>query len=573
MARKLIVRENAYFDSVTLMLLSSKVAALPGIRQAAVMMGTPRNLELMVDAGLVDDSESGSITSNHLIMAFEGDDEESVENALTAADESLRHKPSAASGHADRLYPDLETAGKALEGANLAIVSVPGRFAAAEAAKALGIGLNVLLFSDNVALADEIELKQTADSKGLLMMGPDCGTAIINGIALGFANAVARGGIGMVAASGTGLQEATCLVDRLGGGVSQAIGTGGRDLSAQVGGRTTLRGIAALAADPATDVILVISKPADAAVEAKIEAALRDSGKPAILCVLGLRDTPSQAASAGAAAPSAAVNQATNAVPDAVPDMAPDTQRDVPVETAAAGKVVRTPSIEAAALSACRVSRPDVRLEAERDGGEPAGTEERRRWVETEAAALSAEQRYVRGLYTGGTLTDEAMRTFAEAGLKPYSNIPLRPEWRLNDPDASREHTFIDFGDDTFTSGRPHPMIDPQQRSRRLLKEAESPETAAVLVDCVLGYGSHLDPAGELAAQVLAANESLRGKGRRVVFIASVCGTDSDPQNRADQVRKLRQAGVTVCASNARAARLAADLAQALATRKESSYV
>src|SRR5690606_14776291 len=125
----------------------------------------------------------------------------------------------------------------------------PGVYAAFEAFRALENNLNVMMFSDNVTVEDEIKLKDLAVKKDLLMMGPDCGTAIINGVGLCFANKIKRGPIGLVAASGTGLQEVTVLIDQFGGGISQAIGVGGRDLSKDVMGRMTLHAINALNAD------------------------------------------------------------------------------------------------------------------------------------------------------------------------------------------------------------------------------------------------------------------------------------------------------------------------------------
>src|SRR4030095_10708603 len=134
------------------------------------------------------------------------------------------------------------------EDADIALISVPGDYAAAEALKALAQGLNVMLFFDNVAIADERAIKLYARARTLLVMGPDCGTAIVNGVPLGFANVVRRGDIGLVAASGTGLQEVTCRIHNLGGGISQAIGTGGRDLKDAGGGMPVLQGAAARAA-------------------------------------------------------------------------------------------------------------------------------------------------------------------------------------------------------------------------------------------------------------------------------------------------------------------------------------
>src|SRR5580704_9603583 len=97
-----------------------------------------------------------------------------------------------------------------------------------------------MIFSDNVPIAEEASLKHEARERGLMVMGPDCGTAIIGGVPLAFANAVPRGDIGIIGASGTGIQEVSTLIARAGRGVRHAIGTGGRDMHAEVGGLTTL---------------------------------------------------------------------------------------------------------------------------------------------------------------------------------------------------------------------------------------------------------------------------------------------------------------------------------------------
>jgi FdrA protein len=214
-----------------------------------------------------------------------------ADGALVIAEERLNSKPEESSGDGVRPSPlaSLEMAVEQQAALNLALISVLGDYAAAEAIKALRPGLSVMLFSDNVSLAHEREIKTLAREKNLLVMGPDCGTAIINGMPLGFANVVRRGAIGVVAASGTGLQEVTCCIDQLGAGISQALGTGGHDLHESIGGISMLYGLDALSADPDTRVIVLISKPPAPAVAEKILARARAAGKPVVVNFLGAR--------------------------------------------------------------------------------------------------------------------------------------------------------------------------------------------------------------------------------------------------------------------------------------------
>jgi FdrA protein len=393
--------------------------------------------------------------------------------------------------------------------ANLALISTPGDYAAAEAMKALRLGLNVMLFSDNVPLDDEIALKHYARSHDLLVMGPDCGTAIIGGVPLGFANVVRRGEIGVVAASGTGLQQVTCLIDRWGQGVSQGIGTGGHDLRAEVGGITMLQGLDALAADPATRVIVLISKPPHPEVAERVLGAASRAGKPIVVNFLGAD---------------------------------PDTVRREDVHP------VRT--LEDAARLAVDLAGGGGDVEA----GEawPEGTTE---------VGLASGQKYIRGLYSGGTFCYEALLLLTEAFGPIASNTPLEPGLMLADVWHSRQHTVIDLGDDAFTRGRPHPMIDQTLRRERILQEAADPEVAVILFDVVLGHGAHPDPAPELALTLEEAKALARAAGRSLALVGSVCGTAGDPQDLARQEASLREAGVLLAESNAQAVRLAARIA------------
>ena len=503
---------NLYRDSVSLMQLSEKIRVMPGIRQASAVMATENNISLLVEAGLLGQAVPPS--PNDLLIIVEGQDEALAYAALDEAASLLQQRPAAESGGEARSIPP-RSIGMGLEsmpGANFALISTPGEYATAEALKALKHGLHVMMFSDNVSGEDEILLKTYSSAHNLLFMGPDCGTAIINGIPLGFANVVRRGDIGIVAASGTGLQQVSSLIDRYGGGVSQAIGTGGHDLSATVGGITMKQGIAALAADPMTRVIVLVSKPPSPQVMAGVLAEAEKSGKPVVIVFIGA-------------------------------DPASLTR----------GRLVGVKTLAAA-------SRAAVGLSLGQSTPEEAGSS--LPIVIPDLQELQPGQKYIRGLFSGGTFCFEALLLLGQALGPVYSNIPLRPEQRLVNVWKSQGHTAIDLGEDEFTVGRLHPMLDNDLRIRRLQQEAANPEVAVILLDVVLGYGSHMDPAGELVPAIAQARQIASNGGRGLVFVASVCGTQGDPQGLAAQENALRRAGVLLAESNAQAAEIAAAVVQ-----------
>jgi len=506
------IKTSAYFDSVTLMLVQREVRTLPGVREAGVVMGTHANKELLRDAGLLTPEVAASARPDDLILAVEAEDAAAAEAALAYAEEVLVRRRVSTVGAAYR-PKTVASAARTLAGANLALISVPGRFAAGVAREALAAGLHVMLFSDNVPVEAEIELKRAAASRGLLVMGPDCGTAILGGAALGFANGVRRGPIGIVGAAGTGIQEVSTLIHRGGSGVSHAVGTGGRDLSAAVGGVTALWGLAALAADPDTEVIVLISKPPASQVASMLLAAAQATGKPVVVNFVGATVPPS-------------------------------------------GRLFGAPTLEDAAETAVRLAT-----------GSAPSWPRRHALPAQEALRLAPGQRYVRGLYSGGTLCYEALAVLERHIGPVYSNTPLRPERLLPSALQSRQHTVIDMGSDEFTVGRLHPMLDPELRQQRLLREAADPEVAVILMDVVLGWGAHPNPAGQFAPLIRRAQEAARAAGRWLPVIVSVTGTDLDPQSYDDQVQTLIEAGALVPSSHVEGVRLAALIAEAAGSR------
>jgi FdrA protein len=496
MKAAVLVRSNRYYDSVALMAISQKAGALPGVMQAVVAMGTDMNKELLRNVGLLTAAAEAAGPTD-LIIAIGAADEETAQAAAAQVEEMLKHQAQVRRGAEVAAPRSLKAAVRQQPDANLAFISVPGAFAAREARLALESGLHVMLYSDNVPLEQEVALKRLAHEKGLLLMGPDCGTAIIGGVGLGFANAVRRGPVGIVAASGTGAQELSTLIDRLGSGISHLIGVGGRDLSPAVGGIMMLDGLRMLEADPETKVIVLVSKPPAPEVARRVTEAAQASSKPVILCLLGV---------------------------DAV--AAPQ-----------AGEAVRlVTSLDEAAEEAVGLAagRPAPRLAQDRLPTFEPGP----------------GRRYVRGLFSGGTLCEQAL-LILEGALGPVAcNVHPDPSRRaLTGPG----HLLVDFGDDEFTRGRPHPMIDMTLRRMRLAEAASDPEVAVVLLDVVLGYGAHPDPAGALADAIGAATAA----GVRVV--ASVTGTEGDPQRLSSQVAALEGAGALVLPTARQAALVVAE--------------
>jgi FdrA protein len=497
---------NLYKDSVTLMKVSAQVMAVSGIESASVVMASATNVENLAAAGL----GTFEVKPNDLVVAVSGSDAACAE-ALAKADELLKQNATDdGEGGAGAPQPisSLQMAVSKDPAHNFALVSVPGDYAAAEAMKALRLGMDVMVFSDNVPAESELALKRYAQAHDLMVMGPDCGTAIVNGVPLGFANVVRRGPIGVVGASGTGTQEVTVRIHQLGSGVSQALGTGGHDLSAAIGGISMLHGLKALDEDPATKVIVLVSKPPAPQVATAVLAAAEACTKPVVVIFLGADPaTITRKRIYGAAFLAEAADLAVQLAKGEVPQ--------------------RTP------LTLTRAMQPKLK-ELSR--------------------SMAASQRYVRGIFSGGTFCFEAQLIHANASLPAFSNAPTGGDRKLEQVGTSQENTLIDMGGDEFTQGRPHPMIDPSLRDARIAQEIADPSTAVVLFDVVLGYGAAADPTAGLIDVIGAASAKAQAAGRRVALIGYVCGTDQDPQNRTAIVAGLEAAGVLVASSNAEAA-------------------
>ena len=503
---------NLYRDSVALMQLSTRISSLPGITRATVVMATQANIALLAEANLLN--EQVPARPNDLLIIFEGADEASITAAMRETEFALQETPEtpAAAGAIPSIPPtSLQMGLEDIPGANFALISTPGEYAAAEAEKALRLDLNVMVFSANVHIDDEIALKRWAHDRGLLMMGPDCGTAVVNGIPLGFANVLRRGPVGAVASAGSGLQEVTSLIDRAGIGISQALGCGGRDLSDEVGGMSMLQGLTALTNDASTQVIVLIAKHPSPKIARKIWDAAQKVGKPVVVNFLGV---------------------------------------DI---KGVADTVHAAETLEDAARLAVMLARGERRPTVAKSQSTALSMLARE-----QTSRLGAAQRYVRGLFSGGTFCYESQVLLTKEIGTVWSNAPVDPANSLPDVWKSREHTVIDLGDGVFTRGRPHPMIDLRLRLERIVQEFNDPETSVILLDVVLGYGANMNPATEIAASIAEARRNREGGERHVIFVASICGTDGDPQNRKQQETILRNAGVLIAPSNAAATRMAA---------------
>ncbi|MCX6044353.1 MAG: acyl-CoA synthetase FdrA [Chloroflexi bacterium] len=490
------IRPGAYYDSVILMQLQRALAALPGVQEAGVVMGTAANKELLAQSDLFA-PEVATVAADDLIIVVRTENADQASTALAqvnglltrrrneAADDEYRPKTLAS---ATQMQPD----------AHWVLISVPGRYAAGVAKEALRLGKHVFLYSDNVSLEEEVAIKQAAAAKGLLVMGPDCGTAIVNGVGLGFANRVRRGSIGVVGASGTGLQQVTARIHQLGGGITHAFGTGGRDLSETVGAITARQALDLLSRDPATKVIVLISKPPAPRVAEELLRLARATGKPVIVDFIGYKPAESQQ-----------------------------------------DNLYFAHTLDATAALAVEIAAFEASTKA----------------IESPSMPFTTSQRYLRGLFSGGTLAYEAMLILQEYLPAVYSNAPFDKRFKLAKATVSQGHTIVDLGEDEFTVGRLHPMLDHELRIKRLHQEAADPETAIILLDVVLGDGAHPDPASELAPAIADALASAEQAGRQLKIVAVVVGTDEDPQGFDHQVEQLQAVGAQIEFNNETAVR------------------
>ncbi|MCI6274605.1 MAG: acyl-CoA synthetase FdrA [Coriobacteriaceae bacterium] len=494
-----VVKKNSYQDSINLMLLTNAINALPGVTKSQVMMGTDANKDIFRGAGLLTD-EAAAASPSDMVIVIDSESEETVNGVLAETERFLSDLSVKKDASQLAEVESWDEAIEALPDANLALFSTPGEYTAPEIDRALDLGLNVFSFTDNISLDDEVRLKRKAHEKGLMLMGPDCGTGIISSIPIAFTNVVKAGKIGIVGASGTGIQEVTCIIDRLGEGVTHAIGTGGRDLSSAVGAITVMDGIAALEHNDGVKVICVISKPPAKEVRDKVVDLLERCTKPVVAIFLGEK---------------------------------PEHHL---------GTVHLAHTLEETAKIAVDLAR---------------GNAIRKNYLEPLGFTCEhplPEGKTVVGLYSGGTLANEAGMLVSE--VLDLGGVVKEDGYILH----AKGYDVIDLGDDVYTQGRPHPMIDPDVRIDYIRKYARDPKCGVILFDVMLGYGCHPDMAGALAPVIGEELERAQAEGRELYFVGSVTGTEQDPQDYQSSFEELRAVGVHMETSNARAIRYALEL-------------
>ena len=507
MAIKTVIKPNTYRDSIFLMKLSAQASKESGAEAVSAMMATDRNKDLFAASGLMT-PEIQSAKANDLAIAIKGDGStaEAAEAAVMRLLDQAPEKKTASAANGVAAPSSMDQAKKIESGLNLALISVAGDYARYEAAEALANGMDVMLYSDNISLPDELALKRLAQKKGLMVMGPDCGTAIINGTPLAFANAVTRGPVGIVGASGTGLQEVCCLLERMGVGISQAYGTGGRDLKDDIGGITSFTALDRLAKDDATKAVVILAKPPGQKTRARVLERCKTLGKPVFIHYIGATEY----------------------------------------------------TAERAAGIQCGEDLTDLSIIAARHFNSKAALP----GMDAAPKPPKVNPGNLCGVFGGGTLCQEAAEICGPL-LKgdKASNLTVHGFTKIGGKDTFSGHVFWDLGEDEFTVGRPHPMMAPDLKMDRMVQALLDPKVSVVLIDLVIGYGSHPEQAKLVVEALAKAEKESAGKSRQKVVVASVCGTDKDTPCRCAEVEEVEQAGVVVLASNALAARFAAEVA------------
>jgi succinyl-CoA synthetase alpha subunit len=502
------IEKGRYIDSLETLYASSVLMDQKGIVNGFVGVATDPFKDTVITSGL-SSPELDAATGNDFVIIAEAEDKGVFEAAVEAVYAGFEVDSSA---QVEESFVSTKAAVQKHPEINLCSVSVPGEYAFAEVKKALNAGLHCVVFSNNVPLDQERQMKELAREKGLLCMGPDCGVANINGAALVLSSINNRGPFGIVGASGTGIQHVAAILHEAGTGVSQTIGTGGNDCKDAVGGIMMLMGIDAMEADPETKYIALISRKPGDTVLPKILERVKTCKKPVVALLMGC-------------------------------------DRE---EVEASGAVYAN-SLDDCAIQCLKLIGIDYPLATE---------EELSAIAEEEVKKYAPEQKYLRGLYTGGTYMDEAANAMIPRIGTIYSNCPIDPAWKLADSYVSKENSCVDYGEEEFTLGRPHPAIDPSIRKPAILREAMDPEVAVILLDFILTPPGHMDPTGYVIEDIKMAQQMAEMEGRHITFIASVLGTTADLQDKHKQERQLKVAGVIVCQTNYRAAVLASQIIQ-----------
>ena len=506
--KRVIIKKNEYRDSLFLMRLSNDVSAWPEVKQAIIVMGTPNNKYILEQAGLFD-KFCNSATNDDLIIAVELTPNSVEEVFLTHLDQYMNQPKHF--GWEENYYSQLDTAMKEFPEANIVVISTPGEHAVTLAKEALVTGKHVFCFSHHISIEDEIYLKSIAVEKGLLMMGPDCGTSIIDGIGFGFANNVRSGNVGIVSASGSGLQEVTTLIHRAGGGISQAIGVGGRDMQTPVDGMMSVKAVELVARHPETKALVILSKNTSALGRHRVLQAARKTRLPIIV------------------------------------NFHESDEEDFNYENIFIAQTYAECAKRAVEYLGLPWNISMMETEAAK-------------WLTKTQNRLKPEQWTIRGLFSGGSLCGETAQILQTNGLFVQQNL------EGFDSSKVKGHLLIDLGDEKYTEGRPHPFIDPFIRTLEINKAYSDPNVAVILLDVVLGWGSHPDPASAIAKAIKDAS----GKNSNYLgVICSICGTLDDFQGYEQQRHILEEVGAYIAESNAAASQLSLQLITNLRRKHE----
>lgn len=510
------IEKGKYIDSLETLYASSVLMDQEGITAGFVGVGTAPFKDTVISSGL-NSPDLDSATGNDLVIIADCSNKAAFDTAVAAVLASFQVETSV---QAEESFVSTKAAVQKHPEINLCSVSVPGEYAYGEVKKALNAGLHCVVFSNNVPLEQEREMKLLAREKGLLCMGPDCGVANINGAALVLSSINNRGPFGIVGASGTGIQHVAAILHEAGSGVSQTIGTGGNDCKDAVGGIMMLMGIDAMEADPETRYLALISRKPGDTVLPKLLERIKTCKKPVVALFMGCDRAQVEASGA-----------------------------------------IYASSLDDCAIQCLKLIGTHYPLATE---------DELVTLAAEEVKKYAPEQKYLRGLYTGGTYMDEAANAMIPRIGTIWSNCPIQPEWKLEDSYVSRENACVDYGEEEFTLGRPHPAIDPSIRKPAILREAMDPEVAVILLDFILTPPGHMDPTGFVIDDIKMAQQMAESEGRHITFIASVLGTTADFQDKNKQERQLRDAGVIVCQTNYRAAVLASEIIRQIKEQGEA---
>ena len=497
-----IVKKNFFRDSVQMMQFSQQLRDEQGVTDAAIVMATELNKNTLKNMDLL--TEDGiAATENDTLISINCEDENSFNNATQKAEQLLV----STSIKAKNEFTSLASALDSFSNANIASLSIPGQFVKEIATELLEKKLHLFVFSDHVSLDDEIYLKNLALEKNVLFMGPEAGTSILSGNVFGFGNRIRKGSVGIIGASGTGIQESTTLLDLFGEGISHAIGVGGRDLQKDVGGMMTMKSMEIFEDDPNTKAVLLVSKPVDDDVRNIIINKINNfSKKYYVLCLIGDKENCEDST-----------------------------------------KIKFSKSIQTSVLKILQSLNGDI-YKKTKDVVKNQ-VDDSIKLAESLSKDLNEEQKFVRGFFAGGTLCYESKILLEQIVGKVYSNLSSDDAYSITGDAPSKENTLIDFGEEQFTSARPHPIIDPLLRKNRILEEAHDPNVGVIIIDIICGINAAKNTMAFHAETIKKAIQIAKEKGRKLFVFTYICGTEKDVSE--NELQMLRDSGAKIFTSNA----------------------